>query len=64
MFPGTTIKLGKGLITVAKLLICAESAVFVWSRGIKFAITKFLTHESVDSFYDHLKMRTGLADFL
>ena len=39
----------QGLVTLAKILVCAVSAVFVWSRGITFVplpITKFLTCES------------------
>ena len=46
--PGPTHKLGKGLVTLGKLPICAVSAVFIWSRGITFVhcqLTTFLTHE-------------------
>ena len=50
----TTTQLGpaqkweKGLVTLAKIPICAVSALFVWSRGITFVhcqLTAFLTRE-------------------
>jgi len=47
-FPDPAQNWEKGLVTLAKILICAVSAVFVWGRGITFGplpITTFLTHE-------------------
>ena len=43
--PGPAQKLG---VTLAKIPVCAVSAVFVWSRGIMFVhrqLTTFLTRE-------------------
>ena len=51
-------KLGKGLVTLAKILVCAVSAVFVWSRGIMFVYYQLLSSSHVkvvNSFQDHLK---------
>ena len=54
----------KGLVTLTKISVCA---VFVWSREIMFVHYQLLRSwhvKVVDSFQDHLKMETRLADFL
>ena len=59
------IKSEKGLVSLAKIPVCAVSAVFVWSRGITFVHYQTLHcwHvKVVDSFQDQLKMGMRLAD--
>ena len=49
----------KGLATLARILICAKSAVFVWSRKVTFVhcqLLHFLHVKVVDSFQDLSKM--------
>ena len=63
--PGPGQKWQKGLVTVAKIPICAMSAVFVWSRGIMFVQYQLLHSwhmKVVDSFKDQVKMETRLGD--
>ena len=54
-------KVLKGLATLARIFICAKSAVFVWSREVMFVHYKLLHSwhtKVVDSFQDLLKMGT------
>ena len=66
--PGPAQKIGKRacMVALAKIPVCAVSAVFVWSRGITFVHYQLLNSwhvKVVDSFQDHFKMGTRLADF-